>query len=387
MPTAALYHLKLALERIAHRDFQAPVLENYKKTFDDLNESELARTIQAVAIYLLGSTLADVRRSLLRRPQFRSFGEHEQDYIAINMAIPVAHAENSRVAGLFERVLRTAWVLAPKLNGYPEIGMAELFDLISAHHTDAADFDVAQACFVYPEVSANVQGFVRSRSSSPGVYLFSDTGAGTVDQSIFEFIRHDPSHGVRYFPGRAHGKMHGKIKEWVNSGEDYLRYFSAAVLPIGSSQIERLAAAAGSGMITSKSLERWRLLKEAGSSAPELVRAAATISKDLSDGTASTLLRAKRKVYSPKKLDDIRLVFGGGGHCDNPYARGVMSAFPRKPDVVGVPHPKDLDLGSGNKRWLPRLSVAYGLSFQKDDLAKFSCPTDLPDVALSRSYA
>jgi hypothetical protein len=383
----ALYHLKLALERIAHQDFRAPVLAGYRKAFGNPPDSQLARSIEAVTIYLLGSMLADIRSSLLRRSPFQTFGKHPEDYVAANMAIPVADAENSLATASFERVLRTAWVLAPELNGYPDMRIGDLLASIATHGDQAATAEVGDACFVYPEVSANVQGFVRSRSSSPGVYLFADTGAGTVDQSIFEFIRHDPSHGVLYFPGPAKGEMDGMIKKWVNSGDDYLRYFSAAVLPIGSSQIESLAVQAAAQSVTSESLERWRLLKESGSNAAELLSAATSISRDLSHGTASTLSHAKRKVYSPTKLYDIRLVFGGGGHCDNPYARGVISAFPRVPDVVGVPHSKDLDLGSGNKRWLPRLSVAYGLSFQKADLAKFSCPTDLPDVALSRSHA
>src|SRR5205823_695229 len=242
----------------------------------------------------------------------------------------------------FERVLRMAWVLSSKLAGYPDLPLRDLFSLITKHRDEAAAEEVANACFVYPEVSANVQGFVRSRSSSPGVYLFSDTGAGTVDQSIFEFIRHDPSHGVFYFPGGAKGEMHGLIKKWVNGGEDYLRYFSAAVLPIGSSQIERHATQAA-GAITSAYLEKWRRLKESGSNAPELMSAARIISKHLTQDTTTTLSHAKKKVYSPAKLYDIRLVFGGGGHCENPYARGVKDAFRRVADVVGVPNPKDLD--------------------------------------------
>jgi hypothetical protein len=378
----ALCHLKLALERIGHHDFQAPVLAGYRAAFGNLPHSKLADTIEAVAIYLLGSILGDVHSSLAKRPPFELFRKHPQDYLAVNMAIPVADADHSNATASFERVLRMAWVLSSKFIGYPNMPLRELLSLIAKTRDEAAAVNVADACFVYPEVSANVQGFVRSRSASPGVYLFSDTGAGTVDQSIFEFIRHDPSHGVFYFPGGAKGEMHGLIKKWVNSGEDYLRYFSAAVLPIGSSNIERLAA----HTITSASLEKWRRLKESGSHAPELMNAARTISKDLTDGTTATLSHAKKKVYSRAKLYNIRLVFGGGGHCENPYARGVIDAFRLAPDVVGIPHPKDLDLGVGNKRWLNRLSVAYGLSFQRADLAKFSCPTDLPDVALSPSH-
>ncbi len=50
------------------------------------------------------------------------------------------------------------------------------------------------------------------------------------------------------------------------------------------------------------------------------------------------------------QLNNIRLIFGGGGHSDYPYRTAVMTPFSgqlfRKtiqPDVVGLPLPRDLD--------------------------------------------
>lgn len=80
------------------------------------------------------------------------------------------------------------------------------------------------------------------------------------------------------------------------------------------------------------------------------------------------------------------MIFGGGGHCANPYRNGAESPFSGTlfnpdvvPDVVGVPDPIDLELHPSKKKWLPRLSVAYGLSFVKDELARFIYPTDISD--------
>jgi len=44
------------------------------------------------------------------------------------------------------------------------------------------------------------------------------------------------------------------------------------------------------------------------------------------------------------------------------------------PDVFGLPVPHDLNLKSHENRWMRRLSVAYGLSFEKSELAHSRIP-------------
>jgi hypothetical protein len=206
-------------------------------------------------------------------------------------------------------------------------------------------------------VSANVQGFVRSRVSSPGVYLFSDTGGGTVDQSIFIFTRQDKGEHLLYLTGR--------------------------VLPLGSSHIERLAAQS-CGKMDSQSLEFWRERKERGEADKELREAQGWIAKELNRGTETTLALAKQKLFVPDQLTRIRVIFGGGGHCEHPYKTGVMCPFSGQlfrncinPNVVGLPIPRDLELKNQENRWMRRLSVAYGLSFEKSELAPFTYPKDV----------
>ena len=89
-------------------------------------------------------------------------------------------------------------------------------------------------------------------------------------------------------------------------------------------------------------------------------------------------------------------MFGGGGHCNDPYAQAVMTAVrkdaatnprrrsDREAEVVGLPLPPDLDLRGGKERWMSRLAVAYGLSFQKEELAEFTYPKELRDRPVVR---
>jgi hypothetical protein len=145
------------------------------------------------------------------------FGLHKDDYMAVNLAVPVADAEHPQVNRLYQNVLCNAWALADQFKEHPAIDISEVersvMDIINEENKSHSDI-----CFIYPETSANVQGFVRSRVSRPGIYLFSDTGAGTVNQSVFIFLRN-------------------------NDGE-HLTYLHGSVIPIGSSLIEHHAALA-----------------------------------------------------------------------------------------------------------------------------------------------
>jgi hypothetical protein len=380
-----LHHVKLALEKAALGEAHAPVLRQYHTALGESDPERTLEFVETVAIFLISSLLGEIVGSILARPEFAGFGDNQQDFISFNMAIPVADADNKRVAAAFDRVLRLGWVIARDYQAFSTLDHGQIQELIRLSADDADSKVTRSQCHVYPEVSANLQVFVKSRSASPGVYLFSDTGAGTVDQCIFEFIRHDPSDGVLYFPGYVLGGMNDEVLQWVNSGEDYLRYFSASVHPLGSSNIEMHAVEVEKLTPTHSHFEYWRKLKESQDNHPALDAARRIVGEQLTPKTRHGFENAKRKVYNDTKLDELRVVFGGGGHCDHPYRRHVLGAFGREPTVVGIPTPEDLDLSGKRGRWFSRLTVAYGLSFQKEDLARFTYPSQLPNVERSRA--
>lgn len=352
-----MHHLKLALVKIALKEWDDPVLVPYRKVIGSPHAERLDRFVRTCGVYFLARALGDVRKDIRRR--LPDFGSLSNDYMAVNLAVPVADAERPAVNDLYHEILCNAWFLADQVAGYPEISSTELEELITrnrAHHRQ----ELKEACYLYPEVSANVQGFVRSRVSSEGIYLFQDTGAGSVDQSVFIFFRSD---------GR----------------EECLTYLHGSVLPIGSSRIEYLAALA-SGQADWQALEMWRERKENGGTEPELQRARNRIGEELSEGTETTLAWAKKKLYVKEQLNYIRVIFGGGGHCEHPYKTAAMRPFSGnlftqnvEPDIVGLPIPRDLELGDHGARWMRRLSVAYGLSFVKSELADFIYPKDVVD--------
>lgn len=357
-----LAHIKMALEKVALKRWDDPVLIPFKSKSAEAGDVSLAEFVEGCAVYLLAGILGGVRKDV----SGRFSGHIEGDYQAVNMAVPVANAEDPKVCELFNRVLRLAWVLADEFREFPTSSWTFVSERISAASEKAESTATREACFVYPEVSANVQCFVRSRTSSEGIYLFSDTGAGTVDQSVFIFLRK---------PG----------------GAEQLTYLHANVFPLGSSQIERLAAEID-GESSWSALENWKSRKEAGGSEPPLIQAKNRIGSELAKGTNLTIGEAKRKLIRRQQVNDLRVLFGGGGHADTPYARSVREQFRGglfHPDAItkrrnqgesfeiGLPIPSDLGLSDDQKSWMNRLTVAYGLSFERGDLSDFRFPRDV----------
>ena len=229
-----LNHIKIALEKTALKDWGSPVLKPYRKMLGDSSNTVLAEFVKNAGIFYLANSLANVKKDIVGR--YPDFGQNDMDYTAINLAVPVADAERPEVNELFHKVLCVSWSIAEQANSGPETTL-ETFRQITDRFEKKPSQNIEEACFIYPEVSANVQGFVRSRVSKEGVYLFSDTGAGTVDQSVFIFFR--------------------------RNGTDFLSYLHASLLPLGSSCIEQRAAMV-SGDASWMSLESWRKKKGNG---------------------------------------------------------------------------------------------------------------------------
>ncbi|NLD38022.1 MAG: hypothetical protein GX654_14240, partial [Desulfatiglans sp.] len=125
--------------------------------------------------------------------------------------------------------------------------------------------------------------------------------------------------------------------------------------------------------------------KERGENHNEINEAKNWIAGQLRIGTKKTLALSKKKLFNKDQLNGIRVIFGGGGHCDFPYKKAVMEPFTSNifreelhPDEIGMPVPKDLDLKEHEYKWMNRLNVAYGLSFEQGDLAPYTFPPDDP---------
>ena len=353
-----LPHLKMALQMVALQKWEDTVLRPFQEV---RGEIEITEFVRACAVYLIAGIIGSVKREIRNRFP----GHHPKDYTAVNMALPVADVNKPEIKKQFQKVLELAWVLADKLTDHPKTKLTDVISLMNEYESEAATEEVCKACYLYPEVSANVQGFVRSPVSSPGIYLFSDTGAGTVDQSLFIFKRSD--------------------------GNESLTFLHAAVLPLGSSNIERHALA-HSGEEGMENLEKWRLRKEANEEKQSLFIARHKIGEELEPKTKKTIAWAKKKLPSKRQMNQLKIIFGGGGLCRIPYEEYVLKQFDtdifpieaieerkkkRDPFQIGMPTPSDLSREGIKQNWMKRLNVAYGLAFIKRDLAGYKLPSEV----------
>ncbi len=356
-----LVHIKLALQKIALGEWNADVLNSYKRALSREDNESLKEFVENIAVFFLANSFREVKKEI--KNKFTDFGSNSNDQFAINMAIPVADASNPSVSSLFEQVLYQAWGLSSQNHNLEKISCNELTKLKKSIKINP------DLCYVYPEVSANVQAFIRSPAAAPeetAIYFFTDTGAGTVDQSVFTYTRYNSK----------------------------LNYFAANVWLHGSSQIEFLASEQNPNTLDSMDLECWRKEKESNSQHPKIIAARNIIEKRLENSTSHTIndtLRCLAEGPNVTRLgtlrDNSRLIFSGGGHTTIPYKSAVFQAYNNRfrpenyiPQITSIRAPEDLDLTEHQRRyWMPRLYVAYGLSFLVENLTGHTFPDPIPD--------
>jgi hypothetical protein len=318
--------------------------------------------INALTVFLLTHVLSAVRRFVVEmRPDF---GVQKGDCCFVNMAVPVAHAESLAVQAVFHTALQQAYHFAFD-GGLPSGSMDDLLRSIDKAKVQP---DTAERCALYPEVSANVQSYIRSAAARQELHLFVDVGAGTVDLSAFIYFPHP-------------------------SNDRPLSYLAADVLPLGASQIELRAALGGVATV-----DQFRRFKETGNapfdiqhSVKERVRQVASeIEAELAWGALRTLRKARALIptaHQPgSQFYRLQLLMGGGGSAEPLYTRGIRAALQEvritDPPILPLPIPGDLIWPHGmaqreREAAFKRLSVAYGLSFMRADLDEHRFPRDI----------
>ena len=356
-PKNGLYHLKIALEMIALKNLGHPIFKEYENIFGKNCKYPTPKIAKMGTIFFLSVWLKRIVDNI--KNKYSNYGSLKEDQILVNMAIPVEDICNESVCSLFRSVLSTAWKLNSEFIIKSSIEIGELDEYISIiNNNSCADKDL---CKVYPEVSANIQAFIRSPASSPDqttIYFFTDVGAGTVDQSVFTFS------------GTKERKLH---------------YFAGKVFPHGSRSIEYYACAKEA---TIQKLENWRKVKEKGDDNYTIKIAKNKVYNDVYQDNQKTLHDLQECLPDEKGVtklntlrEKVRFIFSGGGCSHFPYKDAVKDSFKKysgnyDPIVTSMPYPDDLIMSENFKKYITRFYVAYGLSFLFDDLVRCSLPSD-----------
>ena len=288
------------------------------------------------------------------------FGNHRGDQCFINICVPIAHADGSRV----EQCLLDALCAARNAVG-PAGAQAPTVEQIRVNLSDEGQLHRARThCYTYPETSANLQSYLKSRARRPGLYLFADVGAGTVDLSFFQLLEDT-----------------GK--------EAPLLYYHAAVLDAGSSRLELKANDLDPGLLLSDLIAA----KEGRVRRPDsrLLRALTSARKTVHDEVASgvgigvTTTEAKlhlSRYYQLSQMRNVKMMHAGGGYALDPYGHAVRFFHKHRqwgdaPALHPLPVPDDIVWSTRSEKvQFSRLSVAYGLAFARYELDGHKFPSE-----------
>jgi hypothetical protein len=351
--TQVLSFLKMALAAAA-LGISSDWLDGVIRPLGIADSHRQMESVRALVVLYIARVLQAVKCAISER--WKDFGQIAGDAVFYNMAVPAAQARDEAVLNAFRECLNAAVIVMRAGSEVPQ-DLSLLIPLVDHHRGTRLDI-----CDVMPEVTANVQSYVRSRAGQHGLYLFADVGAGTVDYSVFIYY---PQGGVRA-----------------------LTYPHATVEHLGSSQLEMRAFQRSHAAIT----RQLRLLKEGISRdgewrmnlSKELKTTRDELQEEITGATQRVVALTRRKLRRGQ-FQTMQILYGGGGWTQIPYASGIEAAFDSRwglsPVSQPLPVPNDVDWPAHEgAKLFRRFSVAYGLSFLPTDQPIQRFPDEIDEL-------
>ncbi|MYA88909.1 MAG: hypothetical protein F4X97_10750, partial [Boseongicola sp. SB0662_bin_57] len=364
----AIAYLKMALADRAHLSFGEDVPQPTVPT------EEVSKALSA---YFLSKTISRAKGWVLA-----AWNEHIGDRVVQwsgNVGLPVEHFD-SDVRPKFQEVVAVAW-------HWSEIGIPEgtIDDLVRAYEICEARREPAtshfQAC---PEIAAAVMSFAMSRTSVPGIYVYFDVGGGTVDGVTFNLRRPSGEVHVNFYAGQV--KSLGV--DWI--ADDVCQRLS--VEGSDSPDAERIKSA----LLNGKSKEVDAALAQYADQIA-LMAGGVIYQGKRKDGRnwreekiqVSFAQRTLRRHLNDEDVTPLRVFVGGGGGGSSFYQQSISNGYERNTlrlygippfDLIEVPFPADLLMGSVKTRDYHRFLIAYGLSVPYGEGPEIGLPSQFDPV-------
>ncbi len=331
------------------------VLEPYEKAAARIG-CHVEHFVEAVVTFYLARVLSQVIQKI--KEEDHGFLADLDDWLGVCVAIPSENLNDPALKDRFLRCLRRAYWHVMRHSVHQELKAGSLPKILKEWtQPSISEVDDFQ-CSLYPEVSANMVAYTKSRSSREGLFQMIDVGAGTVDVSYFSFVR--DNEGTR------------------------LSNFSGLVSFCGSSRIERDTCEALGHPLTK--LSEFRQKKEgivtasiAEKQMMDHVRAA--IGEEAGNLIHRSVIEMLGKLPNPNQLNETAFLFVGGGNTNNPYQQATAGVWDKvlhrnHNGVANIPLPPDLEAPGNKNGWFGRLTVAYGLSFDPSNRPPTTLPGD-----------
>lgn len=288
-----------------------------------------------------------------------TLGRRSLDW-TVNLGVPT-DSHRDEIVGEYLRCAMAAWRLAEATEDRCRpLTLTECRKaLVAVEGFDAVPIKV------FPEVVAQVSSYVQTPLRKDGVHVIVDAGGGTLDVTVFMVLReHLQNEEELVFPVFArtvkpHGTRYLVRHRWKDADAER----SGEPSPFRNLPSE--AATAG---LLGMTAEQLRQIDEPFGSA-------------VSRCIGETIKKAagKGELGWPG-----RLLLVGGGSSVELYQRAFREyktkQWKYKLDGIELPRPDDLEMRkSGEMEW-HRMAVAYGLSFDPDDIGRIRTPEEIEPV-------
>ncbi len=297
-----------------------------------------------------------------------------------NVGLPVEYID-SNVRPVFQEVIAVAWNWAE--TGIPQGTIADLirdYDACEALNSPEMSF-----CQTYPEIAAAVMSFANSRSSAPGIYVYFDIGGGTVDGVVFNLRRPLGEVHIDFYSGHVQSLGVDWVVDKVaqNLSRDGHQNCNKALLKTElMTGIHKTSPSVFQGFSRGVSRLAGKVVYEGKRKDKRDWRKAGI--QDF--GSQRTL----RKWALDEALKPLKVFVGGGGSSSNFYQTAITDAYDRNTlrnfgvppfELIEVPAPADLFMGSVAPSEYHRFLVAYGLSVPFGEGPEIRLPSQFKRVA------
>lgn len=200
-----LPNLKLALIKIAKSELQDPVLTPYAKALGSGDGSRLQELVECGSIFFLASAISDVLKDIKSR--FPKFSSHPEDYLALNLAVPVSSEGQAEVNGMFRHVLFKAWHLSEIMSSESQLSIREIRKLMENFGGTRTIVEMGSVSFTRKSAPTSKASLDRAhqvkastfsrtrervRSTKPFSYLFGMKQVTSLPTLVRTYSRTDP---------------------------------------------------------------------------------------------------------------------------------------------------------------------------------------------------
>lgn len=304
----------------------------------------------------------------LRRARHWLMTEHKKTYKKqqlewlLHVGIPTDSYQNKELNKTYWRMANIAWALSVipgslKLDQARGLllagdGFKAMLLSLKVAETEMLHPELIN---LFPEFLAQIAGYVRSPRKQQDLHMVVDIGAGTMDSTVFNVIESDGEGKYPIFARSVteHG-THFLINHRLKGSAEKLN-----LTPLDLDPVPKAKAFA----------------KHIGIDMKELDVIDRPFHKDTYAAIGDRLRDTKTKMYKKSRRWDPGqkvplFLAGGGSHVD--FYQEVLRHFESKDslkiDVQALPKPEILNAKGLSEGDYGRLSVAYGLSFDPDDL-------------------